>query len=76
MTGLEVRPVGHEPTSIYGFSEEYVDGNRLCIAKPTIRFWLALIAGPKSRRVHPGAPCLRQRIPCQNRPHLVSPRLE
>src|SRR5262245_12576202 len=34
------------------------------------------LAGPRTRRVHPGAACLAARIPSRNRPHLVPPKTE
>ena len=54
----------------------YIDGNRLFKAKPGIRFSISLPAARRAHRVHPGAPCLTQRIPYRNRPHLVPPKTE
>src|SRR5918996_3466020 len=34
------------------------------------------LAVPRLRRVHPGAPCLAQRRPSRNPPHLAPPKTE
>src|SRR5262245_16898832 len=54
-----------------------IDGSRLFNSKLTIRFSLAATSGPCcTRRVHPDAACLAQRIPSRNQPHLVPPKAE